>query len=141
MSDDKPKRPPWCPSKYRPEFCEQIVEMGREGFSFAEMSAGLGATRDTLKNWADQHEDFFVALKQARELSQAWWESQGRTHLINEPQGPTINASLYSRSMAARFPDDWRENTKVEHTGKDGGALVIERVIVDPGKNGTETQD
>lgn len=129
MSDDKPKRPPWRPSEYDPAYCERVVEMGEQGYSFAEMGAELGAARNTLKNWMSQYPDFLTAMEKARDASQAWWEKQGRTHLINEPQGPTINASLYSRSMAARFPDDWRESQKVEHTGKDGGPIKSETTV------------
>ena len=36
-----------------------------------------------------------------------------------------FNASIWSRSMAARFPKDWRENKNVELAGKDGGAIEM----------------
>ena len=37
-----------------------------------------------------------------------------------------FNAQLYSRSMAARFPKDWRESKEQRVTGADGGAVQIE---------------
>ena len=53
----------------------------------------------------------------------------------------SINASIWSRSMAARFPRDWREVKGTELTGKDGGAIEtvgkVERVIIDPSDSDT----
>ena len=37
-----------------------------------------------------------------------------------------FNAQVYSRSMAARFPKDWRESKEQRVTGADGGAVQIE---------------
>ncbi len=56
----------------------------------------------------------------------AWWEDQGQTGMWQSPEGTKLNPQLWSRSMAARFPDDYRESNKVELTGKDGGALQID---------------
>jgi hypothetical protein len=42
-----------------------------------------------------------------------WWEDQGQTYLVGTKDSGNINASLYGRSMAARFPDSWRENVKL----------------------------
>jgi len=134
MNDKPPGYVFGCPTKYRAEFCQQVIELGKQGYSRTEIANALDVVKNPLTNWENEHPDFLSAMTRAREASQSWWETQGRKYLINEPQGPTMNAALYGKQMACRFPDDWRENTKVEHTGKDGGALVIERVIVDPGK-------
>jgi DNA-binding XRE family transcriptional regulator len=138
MSDDVTKRPPWRPSLYQPEFCERVVEAGRMGKSIAWMAANIGVSKETLYAWEREKPDFSDALKLARTLSQSWWEDLGQDHAINEPNGPTINASLYSRSMAARFPDDWRENTKtdVNHTGKVETVNRIELVAMGQDGNG-----
>ena len=40
----------------------------------------------------------------------------------------TFNASVWSRSMAARFPEDWRENKGVEVTGANGGPVEMRQV-------------
>lgn len=108
------------PSTYDPSYCERIVDCGREGMSVVEMAAEIGVARSTLENaWPAAHPEFSVALEQARDLSQAWWEKQGRTNLVT--QG--FQSALYSRSMAARFPKDWREVKGTELTGKDGGPI------------------
>ena len=112
MTDEtKPKGPGGRPSLYRPEYCERVLEFGREGMSVVEMAAEIGVARSTLEEaWPAAHAEFSEAFARARELSQAWWERQGRVGLTAE----RFNAQVYSRSMAARFPKDWRESKNVD---------------------------
>jgi hypothetical protein len=55
--------------------------------------------------------------------SQLWWEDAGQNGMTADK----FNASVWSRSMAARFPDDWREVKGTELSGKDGSPIVIKR--------------
>lgn len=122
-NETKPKGPGGRPSLYRPEYCERVLEFGREGMSVVEMAAEIGVSRNSLEErWPAAHEEFREAFARARELSQAWWERQGRVGLTAE----RFNAQVYSRSMAARFPKDWRESKEQRVTGADGGAVQIE---------------
>lgn len=120
------------PSLYDPSYCEQVIALGREGMSVVEMAAEIGVNRSTIEEaWPAAHEEFSEAFTYARQLSQAWWERQGRTHLT----APSFQASLYSRSMAARFPHDWREVKGSEISGPGGKPVEISevrRTIVDP---------
>lgn len=101
------------PTSYDPAFCERVLELGEQGASYVEIAHELGVVRQTLHNWEDAHPEFLDAITRAREASQVWWEKQGRAGLTAE----RFNASVWSRSMAARFPDDWRESKQVEHKG------------------------
>ena len=125
------------PSDYKEEFCQTVVECGKQGMSLVEIACELGVVRSTLQLWEANIPEFSVAMAKARELSQAWWEKTGRVGMIEEPGGVKLNASIYSRSMAARFPADWRENSKLEHTGKDGGPIEHKTVVeyVEPPEN------
>ena len=119
------------PTKYRPEMCERVIELGMQGASKVEIAFELGVRRMTLENWASEHPDFLDALTHAKEAEQVWWEREGRTNL--KTQG--FQSSMWSRSMAARFPDDWRETSRHEQTGPGGGPIQVakvERVIIDP---------
>lgn len=118
-----------APSKYLPEYCERVIEMGREGMSIVEMAAEIGVHRETLEEkWVEAHAEFAEAFARARGLSQAWWERQGRLGLMADK----FNAQLYSRSMAARFPRDWRETKEQRIAGADGGAVKTEAVGASP---------
>lgn len=120
------------PSDYRPEYCERVIELGKNGASIVEMAAEIGVDRKTLEqSWTAAYPEFLQAFTCARQWSQVWWEKKGRDNLIT-PAGVTFQASVWSRSMAARFPDDWREKNATEHTGPDGGPMQSEfRMVVD----------
>lgn len=112
MSTDKPEGYVFGrPTKYRPEMCERAIALGREGASKVEIAFELGITKVTLNEWAKEIPDFSVAITHAMDASQVWWERKGKENLESQ----IFQASMWSRSMAARFPDDWRE--KVGHVG------------------------
>lgn len=120
------------PSSYEPAFCDKVIEWGKQGKSKTWIAATLECTRQTLENWASANPEFLDALTRAMLHSQLWWEDAGQ----NGMTGDKFNASVWSRSMAARFPDDWREVSRKELTGQDGGpvltAVESRRVIIDP---------
>ena len=116
------------PSVYKKEFCERVCELGAEGFSIAEMAADIGVKRQTLYDWADTKPEFFDAFTRAKELSLSWWEAQARIGLYTR-DGVSLNASLWSRSMAARFPADYTEKKGVDHTSSDGSLKPTTIVI------------
>ena len=96
------------PTKYRPEMCDQVIEWGRQGKSRTWVAAELGVDRDTIDNWAKAYPEFFGALARAKALEQQWWEDAGQSGMTLQGFGQ----SVWSRSMAARFPDDWREKSE-----------------------------
>jgi transposase len=118
------KRPVGRPTKYDPAFCEQVVELGRIGKSIEQIAANLGVSTRVLFDWRDKHENFLHALEYAKELELDWWETVGQTHMIEEKESAKLNASIWSRSMAARFPKKYRESTKQEIVGAEGGPLL-----------------
>lgn len=110
------------PSKYDPAYCERVIEMGRQGYSVVEMADELEVCRATLEaNWTAEHPEFLEAFTRATQAAQAWWERTGRTGML----GKDIDGGIWSRSMAARFPRDWREIKGTELTGKDGGPVEV----------------
>jgi len=112
------------PSEYKPEYCDLVIECGKQGMSIAEMASACGVVRQTLFNWCDNYPDFLEAFTRAKNESLCWWELQARVGLYNR-DGVSLNSSLWSRSMAARFPDEYTERRKEEISGKDGLPLVV----------------
>lgn len=115
------------PTDYKEEYCERVIEFGKQGFSRVQMAAELEIAKSTIQEWEKHHPEFSVAMTRAMTLSQAWWEKKGQDCLVM-PAGASFQASAWSRSMAARFPDDWREKTATEHSGPDGGPIKAEMV-------------
>jgi hypothetical protein len=109
------------PSEYDPAYCDQVIEYGARGKSLTWMAAELGVCKQTVHNWMKQFPEFLDAMTRAQALAQQWWEDAGQNALLT----PGFNSSVWSRSMAARFPDDWREKTSTELTGANGGPVQI----------------
>lgn len=110
------------PSSYKPEFCEIAIAMGQNGASKVDIADALDTTVKTVYNWMAQYPDFLRAMERAEQKAEVWWSEQGKKALWT----PGFNSSVWSRSMAARFPKSWRENKSVELSGKDGAPIEMD---------------
>lgn len=118
------KRPVGRPSLYDPAYCEKVIELGKLGKSTEAIGAMLGVGTATLYRWRDEHSEFREALDLAKDFELYWWEEQAQLHMLENKESDKLNASLWSRSMAARFPKKYRESVKQEITGADGAPLL-----------------
>jgi transposase len=118
------KRPVGRPSLYDPSFCDEVVELGRKGKSVEQIASILNVSLRTMYSWRDAHEEFLHALDDAKTYEQAWWEEQAAAYMVENKESDRLNSTLWSRSMAARFPKKYRESTKQEITGADGAPLL-----------------
>lgn len=114
------KRPVGRPSLYDPAFCEKVIEWGKIGKSRAWMCSRMEIGRTTMQRWEQEHEDFRVALTLAEAHAQAYWEDLGHDNIATRE----FQANIWSRSMAARFPKDWREKSAV--VGGDEGDSPVQ---------------
>ena len=108
------------PSLYKPEYCAKVIELGREGCSPAQIASHFDVDRVTLRNWGDEFPEFLTAMTRAKVHEQAWWEQMGQKGLVAD----RFNAQVWSKSVAARFREDYTERKEV--TGADGGAIKQE---------------
>lgn len=103
------------PTLYKQEYCDAVIEMGKEGKSPIEMASYFDVSRQTIDNWAASHPDFLEALNRARVHCQAWWENAGREGMFLGGGG--FNAAVWKKSMEARFREDYTERQEVHQTG------------------------
>jgi hypothetical protein len=103
------------PTDYKPEYCDKVISLGRDGASKAEIAHALGVSRNTLDNWAASHPEFLSAVKEAVSLAQGWWESEGRKATFGA--SPGFNATAFIFTMKNRFPDDWKDKRETEISG------------------------
>lgn len=101
------------PTLYDPVNCELVLAWGEQGKSLTWMAAKLDVSRDSIYEWAKVHEEFSDAITRAKAKAQAHWEDAGQSGMYM--QG--FNGSVWAKSMAARFPDDWRDKTETALTG------------------------
>jgi hypothetical protein len=99
------KRKVGRPSKYDPSYCALVVDLGANGKSKAQIAAAIGIDRGTLNAWTEVHPEFSRAIKEAMDLSLAWWEDIGQDHMIR----PGFNATAFIFQMKNRFRDDYRD--------------------------------
>jgi hypothetical protein len=116
------------PTDYRPEFCERVIELGRNGRSVAQMASILDVSKGTLYLWAQVHPEFSDALSLAKTHAQAIWEEKGETGL----ESREFNAGLYKVSMSARFPDDYSDRQKIDHSSSDGTMTPPSAIVIRP---------
>ena len=124
MTETTEKRPVGRPSLYDPKYCEEVIAYGRIGKSVEQIASILNVSLRTMYSWRDSHEEFLHALEDAKTYEQAWWEEQAAAYMVENKESDRLNATLWSRSMAARFPKKYRESTKTEITGADGAPLL-----------------
>lgn len=124
MIDIVETRPVGRPSAYDPAFCERVIELGKLGKSTEAISSMLDVGTTTIYRWRDEFPEFRVALEIAKDHEMRWWEEMAQGYMLEVKDGERLNASIWSRSMAARFPKKYRESTKQEITGLDGAPLL-----------------
>lgn len=109
------------PTDYREEYVEQVVAHLGEGFSLASFGGIVGASRQTIYDWADRHPEFLDAIKQGRAKGQHLWEQR----LTRQAVEGTGNTAAIIFAMKNLYQDDWSDKVVSEHTGKDGGPIQV----------------
>lgn len=104
------------PTLYKPEYCDVVVDLGKQGYSLIQMCAHFDITRQTIDNWSENNPEFLEALSRAKVHCQHWWESMAQTGMLLGSGG--FNAAVWKKSMEARFRDDYTERKEVHNTGE-----------------------
>jgi hypothetical protein len=97
-------------SKYVPEMCETVVELGKTGASQKIMFSELGISKSTAENWKKSKPEFAEAMDRAVVESQAWWEREALANLNNR----TYNTRLFEIATRAQFPQDYKERMEIK---------------------------
>ena len=84
---------------YEPAFAQQVVELGREGLSRAEIAVQLGVGLRQLAVWAVRHPEFEQALDLADTEALAWWHRLPREAVVKDG---VFRATIWAKAMALR---------------------------------------
>jgi hypothetical protein len=110
---ERTKHPGGRPTKYRPEFCQVVIECGERGESLHEMAEACDVHRSTIDYWAEHFPEFSEALARANQKSRAFFERVGRTSL----DADKFNSRLWERIMMARWREDYTNRNETTHRG------------------------
>lgn len=106
-------------TKYQDGYCQQAIELGRDGASEAQIAAHFMVAKSTLRKWRSVHDEFDEAMEVALTLSQSWWEDSARTGHAQSTIGP----SIWKHTVNNRFREDYTDRVAV---GGDGDAPPIQ---------------
>jgi hypothetical protein len=99
MAEKKSKYGP----KYKPEFCDQLIEHMSEGYSIESFAGKIGVGRQSLYNWFKNNEDFSEAKEIGVMKSLFFWEKLGKDGMWMTKEGPNLNPTIWIANMNNRF--------------------------------------
>lgn len=103
------------PSDYRPEYCEQVIAVMREGMSLTAFAGGIGVSRATINNWMQQKPEFLEAVNVGKASAAAWYNLQAKK--LVEEGGSSAQSTLIVFGLKNMDRDEWKEKQEFEHSG------------------------
>lgn len=137
------------PTKYKPEYCQQVIDYMSEGRTFQAFAGFISVNRDTLYKWIEKHPEFAEAKKLAEDKCVQWWVNEairhanglgpqvlekevhktvfekGQPHEVVErtystPKGATTMVIFALKNIAK-----WRDRHDVQHSG----SMTLEKMV------------
>lgn len=105
------KQPVGRPTKYKPEYCQQIIDVMAKGFSITAFAGSIRVSRQSIYEWAEVYPDFSDSIRIARAARVYCLEEK----LLESPDSPTVTSRIFALKNAA--PDEWKDKHDVEHSG------------------------
>jgi hypothetical protein len=98
--------------EFKPEMCDQLIELGKVGASQKMMFASIGISSGAAQTFKKNHPEFAEALDMAITHSQAYWETQ----LLANVENKAFNSRVAEIALRGQFPSDYRDdkNNKLE---------------------------
>ena len=101
------------PTSYKPEMCEKVIALMKDGHSKTVVAAELDICKDTFYRWCDPDGDSYIqefsdSVKKGVSLSEAWWEKEGHLALRDDK----FNSTLWYMNMKNRF--NWADKKEIK---------------------------
>jgi hypothetical protein len=90
------------PSKYKPEYCRQLIEHRAKGLSYESFGAIVEVCRDTLYEWEKHHKEWKEAKGIALSKARLWWDQLVVDHVVTTTDSdshPVAGGTSRSRSL------------------------------------------
>ena len=91
---------------FKPEMCDQLIEMGMTGASQKMMFSAIGVSKGVAEEWKKKHPEFADALDMAIVHSQAYWERELLANVGNK----AFNSRIAEIALRGQFPADYKES-------------------------------
>jgi hypothetical protein len=125
-------RGPGYPTKYKPEYCQALIDHMSNGDCFLSFCAKIGIARGNAYEWVKLYPEFKEAKEIAFTKCETWWRAQAKEHLVEVTEyddkgrpirASKINTSLWIFNMKNRFK--WRDLQEVESNVKQETTVKI----------------
>ena len=97
------------PTKYKPEYCEMLIEHMKQLHSFETFAVDIGVNRDTLYEWCKNHPEFSDAKKLGRLTLQKGMENIGKGLMTGKIKGNVAAWIYYSKNTTT-----WRDDPNID---------------------------
>ena len=111
------------PTEYREEFCDQVVEAAKDGFSLTAFAGLVGVSRQTVTTWCAQYPLFLAACARAKAVRALSWEKRGIR--VGDGNGGAGAAPMVQFALRNFAPDEWRDRQPVETTNPETGEVTL----------------
>lgn len=88
------------PTKFRPQFCLDLVEHMKKGGAFESFAGTVGVSFQTLYAWRNEYPDFLEAYQRGQALAFQTWEQIGMKGMLKPG---TVQSSIWMYNMRCRF--------------------------------------
>jgi hypothetical protein len=143
---DSPRHPGGRPTKFKPEYVEQVRKLCTLGATDVEIADFFEISIPTIYNWANTVPEFFDALRVGKDAADErvvrslYGKATGYTFesekvfqydgqiirtAIREHVPPSDTAAIFWLKNRRRA--EWRDKHEHEVTGKDGGPIAFSR--------------
>ena len=106
------------PTLYRPEYCQQVIDVMAEGLDLAGFAGTISVSIDAVYDWMARWPDFHQAVKVARTKRLLFLQRK----LLNTKQGVGVTAAIFALKNAD--PETWQDRYNVQTQTK----ITIEHV-------------
>jgi hypothetical protein len=107
------------PSSFNESVAEIIIRLATEGLTDLEIAENIGISDRTLRLWKGKHPELLPALKEAKSVADDLVEAS----LFQQAMAGNTTAAIFW--LKNRRPKEWRDVQRLEHTGRDGGPVLI----------------
>ena len=117
-----PHLPKGRPSLYKPEYCNEVINVCSEGLSLTAFAGVIGVSRDIISDWMKAHPEFRLACTKAMAKRGLFLE---RGMIDPLATGPMVTARRFAlvNAHVGHGEQDWREKQEIAHQNPDGSAL------------------
>ena len=98
------------PSKYKEEYCDQVIAIAEEGLSLTAFAGKIRVSRSRINAWMEQFPEFGEAVEIHKAVRMAYLE----TTLLKGESSPKVTACIFALKNAS---DEWREKVDHAHSG------------------------